>query len=178
MNDMKKRILFAILASAILICLDQFVKYIINSTFKVGESLPLIDKVFQLTYIQNQGAAWGSFSGKIPFLLIITIAILICAVYVYIQLARRQDNKYSALRIGLIFLISGAIGNMIDRGFRGFVVDMFDFCLINFPVFNVADIYVTCSFIFIAILIMFKYKDDELSDIIHNNANKTSEKEE
>ena len=106
------------------------------------------------------------------------MAILICAVYMYIQLARRQDNKYSALRISLVFLISGAIGNMIDRVFRGFVVDMFDFCLINFPVFNVADIYVTCSFIFIAILIMFKYKDDELSDIIHNNANKSSEKEE
>ena len=71
------------------------------------------------------------------------------------------------LRISLVFLISGAVGNMIDRVARGYVVDMFDFCLINFPVFNVADIFVTCSFIVIVILVLFKYKDDELSEIIH-----------
>ena len=62
---------------------------------------------------------------------------------------------------------------MIDRIVRGFVVDMFDFCLINFPVFNVADIYVTCSFIVIVILIMFRYKDDDLTDILHSSKTKS-----
>ena len=167
---MKKRISLAVLVAALLIALDQLVKYKIDSAFMVGERHPLIKGVFQLTYVQNRGAAWGSFSGKIVFLLIITIAILIGALYVYVQLARRKDNGYTPIRISLVFLISGAIGNMIDRFARGFVVDMFDFCLINFPVFNVADIYVTCSFIVIVILILFKYKDDELTDIIHNSS--------
>ena len=141
----------------------------IDTSFSVGESHPLIDKVFQLTYVQNRGAAWGSFSGKIIFLLIITTAILVGAIYVYVRLAQKTDTKYTPLRICLVFLIAGAIGNMIDRLARGFVVDMFDFCLINFPVFNVADIYVTCSFIVIVILILFKYKDDELSDIVRDS---------
>ena len=167
---MKKRISLAVLVAALLIAFDQLVKYKINSAFMVGESHPLIKGVFQLTYVQNRGAAWGSFSGKIVFLLIITIAILIGALYVYVQLAGRKDKRYTSIRISLVFLISGAIGNMIDRFARGFVVDMFDFCLINFPVFNVADIYVTCSFIVIVILILFKYKDDELTDIIHNSS--------
>lgn len=163
---MKKRIPLAIFVIALLIGIDQAVKFLIDSTFRVGESHPLIKNVFHLTYVQNRGAAWGSFSGKIVFLLIVTFAILIGAIYVYVQLARREDNKYMPLRISLIFLISGAIGNMIDRIFRRFVVDMFDFRLINFPVFNVADIYVTCSFIVIVILILFKYKDDEFGDMI------------
>lgn len=162
---MKKRIPLAIFVIALLIGIDQAVKFLIDSTFRVGESHPLIKNVFHLTYVQNRGAAWGSFSGKIVFLLIVTFAILIGAIYVYVQLARREDNKYMPLRISLIFLISGAIGNMIDRIFRRFVVDMFDFRLINFPVFNVADIYVTCSFIVIVILILFKYKDDEFGDM-------------
>lgn len=122
---------------------------------------------FQLNYVQNRGAAWGSFSGKIVFLLAITFVILLAAIYVYIRLAGNQEKKYTPLRISLVFLISGAVGNMIDRVARGYVVDMFDFCLINFPVFNVADIFVTCSFIVIVILVLFKYKDDELSEIIH-----------
>lgn len=170
---MKKRLPLAILVMAVLISLDQFVKYLIDSSFSVGESQPLIDNVFQLTYVQNRGAAWGSFSGEVVFLLIITTVILIGSIYVYIQLARRTDTKFTPLRICLVFLISGAIGNMIDRIVRGFVVDMFDFCLINFPVFNVADIYVTCSFIVIVILIMFRYKDDDLTDILHSSKTKS-----
>ena len=116
--------------------------------------------------MQNRGAAWGSFSGKIVFLLAITFVILIAAIYIYYRLAADTEHKYTPLRISLIFLISGAIGNMIDRVFRGYVVDMFNFCLINFPVFNVADIFVTCSFVVIIILVLFVYKDDDLTAIV------------
>ena len=163
---MKKRILLGIIAVILLTAFDQIVKYAISSSFVVGETKKIIDGVFQLNYVQNRGAAWGSFSGKIVFLLIITCIILIASMYLYFRLAKRDDGKYTPLRITLIFLIAGAIGNMIDRIVRGYVVDMFDFCLINFPVFNVADIFVTCSFVVIVILILFKYKDEELSDII------------
>ena len=64
-----------------------------------------------------------------------------------------------------IFVFSGAAGNMIDRIRLGYVIDMFDFRLINFPVFNVADIYVTCSMIILLVFILFKYKDNELDDL-------------
>lgn len=164
---MKKRIPMAILAIIILTALDQLVKHLISTNFQVGQTRKIIDGVFQLNYVQNRGAAWGSFSGKIVFLLAITFVILLAAIYVYIRLAGNQEKKYTPFRISLVFLISGAVGNMIDRVARGYVVDMFDFCLINFPVFNVADIFVTCSFIVIVILVLFKYKDDELSEIIH-----------
>ena len=137
---MKKRIPMAILAIIILTALDQLVKHLISTNFQVGQTRKIIDGVFQLNYVQNRGAAWGSFSGKIVFLLAITFVILLAAIYVYIRLAGNQEKKYTPLRISLVFLISGAVGNMIDRVARGYVVDMFDFCLINFPVFNVADI--------------------------------------
>ena len=158
---MKKRIPMAILAIIILTALDQLVKHLISTNFQVGQTRKIIDGVFQLNYVQNRGAAWGSFSGKIVFLLAITFVILLAAIYVYIRLAGNQEKKYTPLRISLVFLISGAVGNMKNTS------DMFDFCLINFPVFNVADIFVTCSFIVIVILVLFKYKDDELSEIIH-----------
>lgn len=74
-------------------------------------------------------------------------------------------DKYKDLRILFLFVFSGAVGNMIDRIRLGYVIDMFDFRLINFPVFNVADIYVTCSMIILLILILFKYKDNELEDL-------------
>ena len=163
---MKKRISLALLAVILLTALDQWVKCLIHSNFAVGESKNIIDGVFKLTYVQNRGAAWGSLSGKIVFLLAITFVILIAAIYIYCRLAADTKHKYTPLRISIVFLISGAIGNMIDRIFRGYVVDMFNFCLINFPVFNVADIFVTCSFVVIIILVLFVYKDDDLTAIV------------
>lgn len=163
---MKKRLICAIAAILALTALDQVVKHIIDTDFAVGESRPLIQGIFSLTYVQNSGAAWGSLAGKRALLLAVTFVILCGAVYVYARLANEKEHRYAPLRVSLVFLISGAIGNMIDRVTRGYVVDMFDFCLINFPVFNVADIFVTCSFIVIVILILFRYKDDEIENII------------
>ena len=67
------------------------------------------------------------------------------------------------MKITLVFLLSGAIGNFIDRMIRGFVVDFFYFSLIDFPIFNVADIYVTVSFVVLAVLILFVYKEEDLA---------------
>lgn len=85
-------------------------------------------------------------------------------------------DKYKDLRILFLFVFSGAVGNMIDRIRLGYVIDMFDFRLINFPVFNVADIYVTCSMIILLIFILFKYKDNELEDLF-GGSKKASDKE-
>lgn len=157
---MKKKIVLAIFSILILTTLDQIVKAIIDLKLTVGESVPLISGVFQLTYVRNRGAAWGSFYGKRIFLLILTCIILAAIIYLYIKLV--TCDKFKGLRILILFLISGALGNIIDRLRLGYVIDMFDFCLINFPVFNVADIYVTCSIILLFLLIIFKYDDKEL----------------
>ena len=94
---MKKRIPMAILAIIILTALDQLVKHLISTNFQVGQTRKIIDGVFQLNYVQNRGAAWGSFSGKIVFLLAITFVILLAAIYVYIRLAGNQEKKYTPL---------------------------------------------------------------------------------
>ena len=101
--------------------------------------------------------------GKRYFLLAITILVLAFLVYFYVRMLK--PNKYKDLRTLFIFVFSGAAGNMIDRIRLGYVIDMFDFRLINFPVFNVADIYVTCSMIILLVFILFKYKDNELDDL-------------
>lgn len=105
----------------------------------------------------------GQLAGKRYFLLAITILVLAFLVYFYVRMLKL--NKYKDLRILFIFVFSGAAGNMIDRIRLGYVIDMFDFRLINFPVFNVADIYVTCSMIILLVFILFKYKDNELDDL-------------
>ncbi len=163
---MKKNLIIAFISICLLTSLDQFVKYIINLKMKLGDTIEVFDGVFSITYVQNNGAAWGNFSGKRLFLLILTILILICAIYVYLKLLKLNEMKL--LRISLVFLISGALGNIIDRILHGYVIDMFDFCLINFPVFNVADIFITCSVILIVILLLFKYKDEDFDKIIKN----------
>lgn len=162
---MKKNYVMAFISICLLTFIDQFVKFLINTNMKVGESIQLIKGVFSITYVQNKGAAWGSLSGKRIFLLILTIAILIGVIIMYIKMVKQDSFK--PLRICAVFLTAGAIGNIIDRIIHGFVIDMLDFNLINFPVFNVADIYVTCSVFIILILVIFKYKDEDFDVLFH-----------
>ena len=162
-NSTVKKLFSGIILILILTLADQLVKYFIQANMSVGDTIPIIQDVFHITYIQNTGAAWGSFSGKTVFLLVFTSILLVLMIYAYIKLL--VANKFKSLRIGLLFLISGACGNMIDRVARGYVIDMFDFTLIDFPVFNVADIYVTCSIIFLFILIIFVIDDKELEEV-------------
>lgn len=153
-----------IIAIALLTAIDQLTKFIVTSSFELYESRSLIDGVFSLTYIRNQGMACGMFQGKRIIFLIMTTVILLLCFYVYSNIAGKK--KYLPLRISLIILIAGAVGNMIDRFKLGYVIDFFDFELINFPVFNVADIYVVISMIFTFILLMFKYNNDEFDEIL------------
>ena len=171
---MKKNSILAIVSVFLLIGLDQLVKFLITSHMELYDTIPVIKNIFHITYIQNRGAAWGSLQGKRIFLLVVTLLVLAFLVYFYIKMLRL--NKYKDLRILFIFIFSGAVGNMIDRIRLGYVIDMFDFRLINFPIFNVADIYVTCSMIILLIIILFKYKDNELEDLF-GGSKKTSDKE-
>ena len=152
-----------ILIIALLTALDQLTKTIIVGKLAVQESIDVIKGVFTITYVQNRGIAWGMLEGKIILFLFMTFLIVGLCFYVYQNILNYP--KFRLFRICLIVLISGAIGNMIDRVKLGYVIDFFSFDLIDFPVFNVADIYIVCSMFVIFFLILFKFKDDDLTKL-------------
>ena len=96
--------------------------------------------------------------------LIITIIILVFLSYCFWRIP--YTRKYATLRGVLVLIAAGAVGNFIDRMCNGYVVDFFYFKVINFPIFNVADIYVTCSAIFLAVLLIFSYKEEDLNQLL------------
>lgn len=149
--------------SILLIIFDQFTKYLATIKLKDKKPFDLIPGVFQLNYLENRGSAFGMFHGKTLFLLIFTSIILIGILVVYFRLP--VTKRFLPLRILSMFLIAGAIGNMIDRFIYHYVVDFLYFELINFPVFNVADIYITVTAFLVLILCLFYYKEEDFDAI-------------
>ena len=126
---------------------------------KGQEPITIIPDVFQLLYVENRGAAFGILQNKQWVFLIITAIVLAALIWALPRMSR--ERHFLPLRLCLCFIGAGAVGNMIDRIFRGYVVDFFYFKLIDFPVFNVADIYVTTSAIVLIFLIVFLYKEED-----------------
>ncbi|MFR4781848.1 MAG: signal peptidase II [Pilosibacter sp.] len=112
-------------------------------------------------YSENRGAAFGILQGKQWFFFLVAAAVVIAVLVFVAKLP--SGNRYLPLYISMVLLLSGAVGNLIDRAVRGFVVDFFYFSLIDFPIFNVADCYVVCAAGLLILLIGFFYKEDELS---------------
>lgn len=129
--------------------------------FKGKLPLVLIRGVFELYYSENRGAAFGMLQEKQLFFFLIAVLVLAGVLY---MLWRMPDGKhYRPLAVCLMLIASGAVGNMIDRITQSYVVDFLYFSLINFPIFNVADCYVTCSAVGLVLLIMFYYKDEDMA---------------
>lgn len=131
-------IIYYIIALAI-IALDQFTKYLVKTNMELGESIPLIPDVFHLTSHRNMGAAFGILQNQRIFFILITIAVVIGIVIAMKRIGHTQPR--TALALSLV--LGGAIGNFIDRASTGQVVDFLHFILINFPIFNVADMAIT-----------------------------------
>lgn len=125
---------FAAVAIAVL-AIDQVSKALVRATVAPDASVPLIDGVFELTYVRNMGAAFGLFPGRQPVFMLVSVAV-VCAIAVYWRRARPTEWPV-AISLGLI--LGGAVGNLIDRAAIGKVTDFFYLSLIDFPVFNVAD---------------------------------------
>lgn len=147
----------------ILIFIDQFSKYLATIFLKEKKIVTLIPNVLKLQYHENDGAVWGILSGQILFLVIITLVILLLLLYLYLNIPDYQ--KYNLLKIILIFITAGAIGNMIDRLVYNYVVDFIYFELINFPIFNIADSYISVSAFLLIILSIFYYSNDDFKFI-------------
>lgn len=131
-------VLFAFIMMAVIVAADQGIKLWALQHLTQVDTIPLVQDVLHLTYVENRGAAFGILQGQVNILLIVT-GIFLAAMIIAILIGKIQGK----LMIGCFsMVVAGGIGNLIDRAFRGFVVDYIDFRLINFPVFNLADCFV------------------------------------
>ena len=169
MKQQRKRTTYYLTALIIALAgifLDQITKYLAVVHLKEKEAYVLWDQVFQLEYLENRGAAFGMLQNQQIFFFFSVI--LISAVVVWFYLRVPMEKKYFPLRLCAIFIMAGAYGNFIDRLRLGYVIDFFYFKLIDFPVFNVADIYITISTIVFCLLLFFYYKEEDLERIIRS----------
>ena len=161
------RFCFGALLSVLLIFLDQWTKYLAVKNLKDQASFVILRGVFELHYLENRGAAFGVLQGKKIFFVTVTVLMIVLLIYVYGRIP--AERHFYPLHGICIALFAGAIGNFIDRILHNYVIDFFYFSLINFPIFNVADIYVTCAMALFIILFLFYYKEadiDRLSALI------------
>ena len=152
-------IFWSVLA-ALIILFDQFTKYLVIENIGLTDSLRVIPGVIDFVYVKNTGAAFSFLANKTYGIVILSIvSVLFClGVIVYI-IKTKPKNKLLLLSLALMF--SGAVGNVIDRIFRGFVVDFIETVFISFPVFNVADIAITAGAVLLIIYVMFFEKESK-----------------
>ncbi len=143
-------VVYALILAAIL-GTDILVKLWAADVLAEQGSITIVKGVFNLTYVENTGVAFSLFQGKRVFLIILTIIALIAIAWAFFK--GFLKGKWG--RVTLVFIFAGALGNLIDRIVRGYVIDLFDFCLIHFPVFNVADIFLNVGAIMAVIYAVF-----------------------
>ena len=169
MKQQRKRTTYYLAALIIALAgifLDQITKYLAVVHLKGKEAYVLWDQVFQLEYLENRGAAFGMLQNQQIFFFFSVILISVVVVWFYLRVP--MEKKFLPLRLCAVFIMAGANGNFIDRLRLGYVIDFFYFKLIDFPVFNVADIYVTVSTIVFCLLLFFYYKEEDLERIVRS----------
>lgn len=151
------------IAFAVLVVVDQVTKYMAIERLKDKPSLKLMEGVFELQYLENRGAAFGMLqNGKVFF---IFAAVVMLTAIVFVLIKAPVEKKYRPWHVFLVMIAAGGIGNMIDRIRLDYVVDFFYFSLIDFPIFNVADIYVSVGTVLFLIMILFFSKEEDLNFI-------------
>lgn len=163
-NSGTKRKKGYILAAGLIILLtaaDQLTKVAADRLLKFREPFVILQDIFQLEYLENRGAAFGILQNRQEVFFLITVLALIGLTYLYVRMP--ATSRYLPLKGCYVLFMAGALGNFIYRVIRGYVIDFFYFKWINFPIFNVADIYVTVAVILLVVLILFYYKEEELN---------------
>ena len=154
------------LIAAALIAVDQLVKYLVMTSIPLGEHIPFIPYILDLTYVTNTGAAFSIFSGHTWALALVSLVMsVVLALALWKGLFKHPLGKLT-----LTLLLAGAVGNFIDRAFRGFVVDMFNVLFMNFAVFNVADICVVVGGIAAGLYYLFLMDKLEPKEEPHDEA--------
>ncbi len=162
MNRRKPGLIIAdLFCMLLLIGVDQLTKYAAVARLKYKPAIPIIPSVLELSYLENRGAAFGMLQNQ--KILFVFVSLLIVAVIVSLLFRLPPQKKYTILHVLLVMIAAGALGNTIDRLRLDYVVDFISFVLIHFPIFNVADIYVTVATCILAILLLFYYKEEDLN---------------
>jgi len=172
MKDKMTNLISWVAAAAVLVLFDQYTKAQAVLHLKDKPPVALVDHVFELLYSENRGAAFGIMQGQQLFFLVVALVVFGVAAYAMYRMPSWQNSRYHGLKICIILITAGAIGNMIDRIGQGYVVDFLYFSLINFPIFNVADIYVTVATALLLVLLCFYYKDKDL-EVFQLNARRS-----
>lgn len=155
--------LAALIAVVLLVMIDQLSKYLAIRNLKGKSPFVILEGVFQLEYLENRGAAFGMMQGQRALFFVSVVVIVAAVLWFYLQMP--MERRFFPLRIIAVFIVAGALGNCIDRIRLGYVVDFFYLKLIDFPVFNVADIYVTLSALALVLVLFFYYKEEDLERI-------------
>lgn len=148
--------LFSVL-TLILIIADQYTKHLAVRFIKPVGSVEVIKNILRFSYVENRGAAFGML--RDARWVFITVTVISVAAIVWWMVFRRPESRL--LRVSLLLILSGALGNLIDRVVLGYVTDMIDVAFIDFPVFNFADCCVVVGAVLFAIYVLFVYKEPE-----------------
>lgn len=160
--SLKKKLFLILdfLMIAALIFFDQYTKKQAVIYLKDKPAYNLVNGILELNYLENQGAAFGMLPNQKVFFIFVAVVILCVVCYVLIKMP--DHKKYTILHFLFSLIVAGSIGNMIDRVRYDYVVDFIYFVRINFPIFNVADIYATVSAFVLLFLLLFVYKEGDL----------------
>ena len=166
MKKQKEKFIISLISFMILcllLLLDQYTKRLAVVHLKGQAPFVLIDRVLELNYLENTGAAFSSFSGKQTFLILLTALVILLLLWKYVTLP--ITRRLFGMRFCILLILSGAVGNLIDRLINRYVVDFIYFVPIDFPKFNVADIYITVGVAILAVLLFFYYTEEELDNL-------------
>ena len=169
----------SIIGLALLVGLDQWTKQLAVQHLAGQPDIILIKDILVLQYLENTGAAFGLLKNKGWIFIVFTVIFLLFGGYLFVKTPKAK--RYAPLHIIVVFLLAGAIGNLIDRVLHAYVIDFIYFVPINFPIFNVADMYVTVSAVILMLLIGFYYKDEDFtflnkqSEVPDNDMTETKE---
>lgn len=165
-----KHILFSVLF-IFLTAIDQMSKQLVVNKLDLDRRYSIIKGIISFEYLENRGVAFGIFSGKLSFITILSIVIIMIIIYCIFSLEKsiifhpEYIKKFTIIQFIFVVLISGAVGNVIDRIRLGYVIDFISFDFITFPTFNIADCFVTVGAFVLLIFIMFFMNDDEFNSI-------------
>lgn len=162
-----KTCILACLGVTVLVILDQITKSLAVRYLNPqngGEDRILLNGIFRLRYLENHGAAFGILQDRKILLILVTVVVFAVLLVFFARIP--NERHFRPLQWVTVFVMAGAIGNFIDRIRLGYVIDFFYFEWINFPIFNVADIYVTCSVILFLVLFLFCYKEKDIDRIL------------
>lgn len=156
-----KKYIWGLLLTILLTGVDQVTKILAREYLANTGGKDIIPGVFRLEYLENRGAAFGILQEQRIMLLFVTFLILAIVIYGYHKIP--AGRRFFPMQLILLLITSGALGNMIDRIFRNYVVDFLYFQLIDFPIFNVADCYVVIGSALFMLLVLFYYKDEDFA---------------